>query len=114
MDTRFPAIQELTPQRVRNVVRRATSPGLDAEAVAGFLASVNWGTVDSADPAVRTMLGEMEGWATAYAEGELTRPEYVAHLLSLLPRTSEQGGRTVNGDGDIRAVGYATTPAERS
>ena len=90
MGTRLPAIQELTLQRVRNVVRRALRAGLDAEMLGDFLASVDWGSGDGADPRVRAMLGEMEGWATGYAEGELTRAGYVARLLSLLPRASER------------------------
>ncbi|MBA4179338.1 MAG: hypothetical protein C0506_02010 [Anaerolinea sp.] len=106
-------MEGLTPQRVKTVVRRAVRAGLDAEALGEFLASVDWGAVE-ADPKVRSMLGEMEGWATAYAEGELTRAEYVARLLTLLPGTGARNGRPVKGDDDIRAVGYASAPADRS
>ncbi len=90
--------------RIRNVVRRALRPGLDAELLGDFLASVEWGSADSAGPGVRAMLGEIEGWATAYSEGELTRAAYVARLLSLLPRASERSRRLVMGGGEIRVT----------
>ena len=104
METRFPAIQDLTVQRVRNVVRRALRAGLDAELVGEFLASTDWGAFESADPKVAAMLGQMEAWATGYAEGELTRAQYVARLLSLLPRASERSRRLVMGAGEIRVT----------
>lgn len=101
MGTRLAAIQELTPSQVRNVVRRALRKGLDAEMVGDFLASVDWGGCDAAGAQVKAMLGDMEAWSTAYAEEELTRAQYVARLLSLLPRTGERSKRLVMGGGGI-------------
>ncbi len=103
MSTRFPAIQELTTVRIRNVVRRALRPGLDAELLGDFLASVEWGAADSAGPGVRAMLGQIEGWATAYAEGELTRGAYVARLLSLLPK-ADKHSRLATGEDEARVT----------
>jgi len=101
METRFPAIQDLTTPRVRNVVRRALRTGLDAEMLGDFLASVDWSGYESADSQVKAMLGEMEAWSTAYTERQLTRAQYVARLLSLLPRASERSRRLVMGGGSI-------------
>lgn len=114
MNTRFPAIQELTTQRVRNVLRRATRPELDAEILCDFLASVDWGAVDGADPQVRTMLGQMEAWATEYAEGELAPAEYVARLLTLFPGTNARHERPLKGDDGMRGVGYTGALADRT
>lgn len=91
-------------QRVRNLVRRALRAGLDAELVGEFLASVDWGGLEAADSKAAAILGQMEGWATEYAEGELTRAQYVARLLSLLPRASERSRRLVMGAGEIRVT----------
>jgi hypothetical protein len=101
MDTRFPAIQELTPQRVRNAVRRALRTGVDAEMLGDFLTSVDWSTGDSADPAVKAMLGELEAWSTSFAEGDLTQAQYIARLLSLLPRPDERRRRAAMGDAAV-------------
>ena len=95
MDTGFPAIQDLTPQKVRAVVRRALRVGLDPELVGEFLATVDWGTFESADPGVREMLGQMEAWATGYSEGQLTREEYIARLRGLLPTSGSTQTRVI-------------------
>ncbi|MCC6381230.1 MAG: hypothetical protein IT304_01920 [Dehalococcoidia bacterium] len=98
--TAFPAIQDLTLRRVRRVVRLAVRAGFDANVVSDFLAGVDWGSSGAADLKVRATLGQMEAWATAFAEGELTLAQYVARLLSLLPR-AERGRRLTMGAGEV-------------
>ena len=80
MVTRFPAIQDLTITRIRNVVRRALRDGLDAEMLNEFLACVDWGTAAAADPRVSEILGQLEAWAIEDAEGFLSRAEYAEKL----------------------------------
>ena len=51
----------------------------------GWLATIDWGGVERADDSVRELVGEIEQWSTAYAEGDLTHEEYKGRLLTILP-----------------------------
>ena len=84
--------------RILSEIRAAVRTGLDADRVADFLANVDWSTVSEAPSGIRDRLGLLEAWATAYAEGELSRSAYVARLLSLLPKR-ERALRLVMGGG---------------
>jgi hypothetical protein len=79
-------IQKITIEDVRHTVRKSLSAGLDADTVTDFVASVDWSHVDErALPAIAATLGELEQWDTEYAEGDSTREQYIARLLTLLP-----------------------------
>ncbi len=79
-------IQKVTIEDVRRVVRESLRGGLDADTVTDFVASVDWSHVDArALPPIATTLGELEAWDTEYAEGDSTREQYIARLLSLIP-----------------------------
>ncbi len=78
-------IQKVTIEDVRRVVRESLLHGLDADNVTDFLASVDWSAVNEGMPPIAATLGEMESWDTEYSEGDSSRDEYVARLLSLLP-----------------------------
>lgn len=111
------SIQRLTPTAIRNVLRKAVRGGLDRAAVDDFLASVDWTGANSANPTVVRMLGELEGWATAFAEGELTFAQYIARLLSLLPTAEERRRRLPTvADGPpqvaITTAGWGTLPLQ--
>ena len=69
---------------VRKMIAVAIRTGLDRDTVDDFLAAVDWSRHMSADPAVRESLGNIEGWATAYREGDMSLAEYVANLLVVL------------------------------
>lgn len=78
-------IQAVNPEDVRRVVRESLGGGLDHDNVADFLASVDWSGVDREMPSIAAILGEMESWDTEYAEGDSSRAEYIARLLTLVP-----------------------------
>lgn len=98
-------IATLTNSRIASVVRRALRFGLDAELVADFLARVDWTTVERASAKTARRLGQMELWATEYAEGDLTRGEYMARLASVLPDT-ERRNRLLFAPGAITMAQY--------
>lgn len=97
MSARLMEIQTVTPAMVRTAVRRALEGGLDPEAIAEFLASIDWSGLERARPQVRETLGEMEAWATAFTEGELTRTQYATRLLGLLPQAEGRKQRLALG-----------------
>ena len=95
---------------IQALVRRALRPGLDPDEVADFVASVDW-TGSSPTPIAR-QLGELEAWAAAYAEEQMSRGEYMARLSSLLPE-EERVKRLITGPGDILIL-IPTLPERRS
>ncbi|MBM4410997.1 MAG: hypothetical protein FJ037_06710 [Chloroflexi bacterium] len=72
-------VSELTLPQVRTAVRAALADGLDAERVASFLASVDWGG-EAGAPEVRELLGELEMALTEYGEGDLKREAFEQRL----------------------------------
>jgi 2-methylisocitrate lyase-like PEP mutase family enzyme len=79
-------IQTVTIEDIRRVVRESLRAGLDADTVADFVASVDWSHVDEkALPPIAAPLGQLEAWDTEYSEGDSTREQFIARLLSLLP-----------------------------
>ena len=79
------AISQVAEEDVRDVVREALREGLDADLLADFVARIDWSGVQQSLPAIAALLGELEAWTTEYAEGDLTKTQFVAQLLSLLP-----------------------------
>ena len=77
-------IERLSIAGVREAISPAVAQVLDADSIAGWLAAVDWGQHEAADLAVRTLLGELEQWSTAFAEGDLSSAEYKRRLLSVL------------------------------
>ncbi|MQC19271.1 MAG: hypothetical protein DWG83_01700 [Chloroflexi bacterium] len=69
---------------LREQVAAATREGLDSEAIADFLGSIDWTGLDDVSIDVRDALGRLEGWSTEFAEGDLTEREYLAHLRGLV------------------------------
>lgn len=84
MDKLLP-ISDLSREDVLNVVRQALKRGLDADTLEDFLASVDWSGVDRERPPIADLVGQMEGWSSRYADGDLSQAQYVDRLLSLLP-----------------------------
>jgi hypothetical protein len=89
---------------IRLLLRKALRAGLDADRVADFLAGVDWGQLPPAGREA-ALLGRMEGWTTAYSEGDLSESEYVARLLSGLARPEEQRRRLTMGAAVLRIIG---------
>ena len=79
-----------TLRDIRSVLPDAPQSEVDAEEIADFLAGVDWGRLDPASREAR-LLGQLEGWTTAYGEGDMTQAEYVARLLSARPETAAAG-----------------------
>jgi hypothetical protein len=78
-------IQTLDEDRVRAAVREALRSGLDYDMLADFVAAVDWsGPIDPLPP-IAGILGTLEELTTEYSEGDITRDEFIAQLLSLLP-----------------------------
>lgn len=91
----------LTRDDVFTVIRDAMRGGLDSGLIADFVASVDWSYTGQKRPEIADVIGQIEGWASMYEDGELTQAEYVGHLLSLLP-VPEQRQRLVVGGGPVR------------
>jgi hypothetical protein len=93
-------IASLSTSRITAEIRLALRRGLDSDRIADFLAAVDWSSVARASERVRLRLGRLEQWATAYAEGELTRAQYMARLASMLP-PKERSARLLMAPGAI-------------
>jgi hypothetical protein len=78
-------IDEVSLSQVQGVIKQALRPGVDADVLEDFLASVDWSGADRSRPAIADDLGQLEGWNRQYSDGELTMAEYVGRLLSRLP-----------------------------
>jgi hypothetical protein len=78
-------IDDVSQDRVLDAVRAALQSGLNADALNDFIASVDWSGTDKRRPKIADALGQLEGWASQYSDGELTRSEYIARLLNCLP-----------------------------
>ena len=70
---------------VRAMLRDALDGGLDSTAIADFLALVDWSGTDQRRPPIADLLGQLEAWSTEYAEGDLSRDQYIDRLVALLP-----------------------------
>lgn len=66
-------------------MREALAASLDADVIEDFVASVDWSGAHLKRPKIADLLGQLEAWADQYGTGELTRHEYMGHLLALLP-----------------------------
>jgi len=93
-------IASLKVSRINAEVRAALRKGVNPDRIADFVAAVDWSGAENASDRVRERLGLLELWATAYAEAELSRGEYLVRLLSLLP-SDERSRRLVIGEGPI-------------
>ena len=111
MDKLIP-ISGVQREDVLNVIRQALRAGLDADALEDFLASVDWSGTDRERPEIADLLGQMEGWGSQYANGDLTRAHYVGKLLSLLP-LEERGRRLVLGGGAVVITRSVLHPVAR-
>ena len=58
---------------------------MDVDVLDDFLASVDWSGTDQKRPKIADDLGQLEGVNWQYSRGELTKSQYVAHLLNILP-----------------------------
>ncbi len=76
-------IAQLSLDQVRTEVGEVLARDLDAERLADFLASVDWGGAPGS-PEVRELLGALETAATEYSKGDLTEEEYRARLQSVV------------------------------
>ncbi len=96
------------------VVKRALSAALDADVLEDFVASIDWSGTDRERPEIADLLGQLEGWAAQYGDGDMTRAQYVGHLLNLLP-SEEQERHFVLGGGPVVitkvALAAAASPA---
>ena len=67
---------------VRAMIALAMRSGLDSSVLDDFVASIDWSAHDSSVPAVREALGRIEGWSTAYHEGDMSVGEYAMSLIA--------------------------------
>jgi hypothetical protein len=94
-------IAKLRTREVHKVIRSALRAGFDADSIDDFLASVDWSGAQNKKLKIMALLGQLENWASQYSDGDLTRPQYQARLLTLLPQQERQrrvfleGGRVV-------------------
>lgn len=79
MATALIPITELTLSDVQSTVR-ALLDGGSTEAIADYVASVDWSYPWDALPEVKALLGLVESLATEYGEGDIDREEYFASL----------------------------------
>ena len=78
-------IKAIAPADVEEAVRQTLRDGLRPDALADFLATVDWSNVERAPQGIRETLGALEACATEYAERDITEAEYRARLLALVP-----------------------------
>lgn len=114
MDNQLVPVNNVRRGDVLAVVKRALSAALAADVLEDFLSSIDWSGTDRERPEIADILGQMEGWASQYGDGGLTRAQYVGHLLSLLP-SEEQERYLVLGGGPVVitkvALAAAASPA---
>lgn len=111
-------IADLTLDNVRAFVRTALRRGLDQSSLLDYLASIDWGG-SPGDPAVRDLLGQIELWATEYDEGDLSLGQYMARLVSILPREERSLRLFLGGAGQMQvtidpAVAQESSPEEEA
>lgn len=75
---------------VRDTIRAVLRNGIDITMLADFVASVDWGGMDAAEPAVRVAIGNLSGWTTELTEGVISKPEFERRLQSLLPSAEQR------------------------
>ncbi len=92
-------ISTLRLEDVQDVIRTSVRPQFNADAIADFIASVDW-SGPSTPPPVAVVLGQLEGWASEFADGHLPLATYVGHLLQLLP-VGERAIYFVGGGGKV-------------
>jgi hypothetical protein len=78
-------IAKVRRQRLQNEVRACLRNGLDVDMLGAFLASVDWSGAGTIRPKIADDLGKLEAWITQYTESFVSRPEFIARLLTLLP-----------------------------
>ena len=77
-------IAKLRLQTVQKIVREAIDNEVDADAIADFLASVDWSHTQGKSLKVMPILGQLEQWDSEYSEGDIDKVEYRKLLTSLL------------------------------
>ena len=80
-------INKIRRGRVQGLVRRVLRSNLDVDALDDFLASVDWSGTDQKRPKIADHLGQLEGWSSQYVSGDINQTQFIARLLSFLPRT---------------------------
>jgi hypothetical protein len=83
-------IQDLALEDVRLAVADALRGELDLDALADFVASVDWSGFEAASAEVRNSLGELESSLTAFEEDEITLDEALARLVAVFPGARER------------------------
>ena len=69
-------IATLTLDDVRLAVEEALASSRSTDAIADYVASVDWSRAVAADAVVRDRLGRLEQLATSFTEGDLQLPEF--------------------------------------
>ncbi len=80
-------ISKIRRGRVQGVIRRTLRSDLDVDILDDFLASVDWSGTDRKRPKIADDLGQLENWSSQFTSGDLSRPQFIARLLSFLPAT---------------------------
>ena len=92
------AIDSVTIEHVRDATSAGLREGPPYEAIADFVARVDWSGTHKRIPPIAGVLGKLEAWSTEYAEGDLTSEDYAARLRELLAG-SEQARKSPAGGG---------------
>lgn len=90
-------IAKVRRQRVQKEVRASLTAGLDVGMLSNFLASVDWSGVSTKRPKIADDLGNLEAWLTQYTESFISQDQFIARLLSVLPKR-EQDWKLFFGD----------------
>ena len=79
-------ISDVTVKKVQDAIRTAFLSDFDPNAVARFVASVDWSFFDPGAPSrASRALSQLSAWDTAFRGGELSFYDYVYRVRSLLP-----------------------------
>ncbi|MCC7362990.1 MAG: hypothetical protein IT303_01355 [Dehalococcoidia bacterium] len=84
-------IDRVTDRQIATAVRRTLRSGLHADILRDFLAGIDWSTRATARPGTIATLSNLEGWTTAFDEGDLPESQFVSRLSALLqfPKTRQ-------------------------
>jgi hypothetical protein len=78
-------IWNITIGDVREVVRRSLQRTLDVDQIEDFVASIDWSGISKKRPPIADCVGELALSTCEFRDGMMSRDQYLAYLLSLLP-----------------------------
>lgn len=86
------AIADLRPSKVRSVIRRSLKAGLDTSILADFVASIDWSGAIESRRGANELATKLAHWLYQYEDDDISRAQFIARLLTLLPEKERWRG----------------------